>query len=273
MTERQHGDTETRLMGFEARLQDGFAWANEHGREIMIGIAAFLLVGGALAGLSEWRSHSAEVAESELARIEARYTQAMGATSGEMFIPEPANAEQARKAREAALAELDAFIAEHGSSDSALIAGIRAAELQVDLGQLADADKRLAALDPEFAADDPRRAVALRLRGYVLDQSGDPLAAAEVYESAARVESYPPRVLAWIEAGDCFARANQPARAVAAYRQALASSPEVSEQEGVLIRIGVEQAKLDAVAAAAAPAAGPPAAAEPPSVPAPSSDK
>ena len=246
MTERQHGDTETRLMGFEARLQDGFAWANAHGREIVIGIAIFLVAGGVFAGVWEMRSRKSAAAEAELARIEARYSQAMGATSGELFVVEPANAEQATKAREAAAAELDAFIAAQGASDAARIAGLRAAEIEVDLGRLPAADKRLAALAESFAPDDPRRAVALRLRGYVLDQSGDPLAAAEVYETGARIASYPPRVLIWIEAGDCFARAGQPARAISAYRQALSASPEVAEQEGVLVRIGIEQAKLDA---------------------------
>jgi predicted negative regulator of RcsB-dependent stress response len=259
MTERQHGDTESRLMGFEARLQDGFEWANSHGREIVIGIAAFLVVGGVLAAVFEVRSRGVAAAEAQLAQIEARYTQGMGSTSGDMFVTEPANAEQATKAREAALAELEAFIAEQGSNDAARIAALRAAEIEVDLGRLPAADQRLAALDSSFAADDARRAVALRLRGYVLDQGGDPLAAAEVYETAARIEAYPPRVLVWIEAGDAFARAAQPARAVAAYRQALASSPEIAEQEGVLVRIGVEQAKLDAGVPAEAPAAAPPA--------------
>jgi tetratricopeptide (TPR) repeat protein len=104
-----------------------------------------------------------------------------------------------------------------------------------------------------FDMDDPRRAVALRLRGYVLEQNGNPLAAAEVYETGARIETYPARVLIWIEAGDCFARAAQPARAIAAYRQALVASPEISEQEGILARIGIEQAKLDASLPPAAP--------------------
>ena len=45
MTPRQHGDTETRLAGFEARLQDAFAWANDHGREIMVGLGLAILVG------------------------------------------------------------------------------------------------------------------------------------------------------------------------------------------------------------------------------------
>jgi predicted negative regulator of RcsB-dependent stress response len=258
MAERQHGETETRLAGFEARIQDGFAWANAHGREIVIGIVAFLIVGGVGAGIWEWQTRRRGAAETELARIEARFTHAMGATTGEQFISEPANAEQAVKAREATLAELDAFIAAQGASGAARIASLRAAEIEVDLGRLEVADKRLEALAAAFDEADARRAVALRLRGYVLDQGGNSLAAAEVYEAGARIQAYPPRVLLWIAAGDCFARAAQPGRAIAAYRQALAASPEVADQEGIVARIGVEQARLDTA---------------PPSAPIPASDK
>jgi len=246
MTERQHGDTESRLAGFEARLQDGFDWANAHGREIVIAIAAFLLVGGAAAGIWEWRTRDAAEGEAELARIEARFTQGMGSATGELFIAEPANAEQAKKARETALAELDAFIAAQGSSDAAKVAGLRAAEIQLDLGPLDAASKRVEALTAMFDPEDARLAVALRLQGYILEQMGNPLGAAEVYEAGAHIVAYPPRALLWIAAGDCLARANAPARAINAYRQALSSSPEVAEQEGIILRIGILQAGLDA---------------------------
>jgi hypothetical protein len=63
----------------------------------------------------------------------------------------------------------------------------------------------------------------------------------------------------FVKAGDAFARAGQPARAIAAYREALSTSPEVAEQEGIVGRIGVQQALLDAAA--------------PPPAPAPASDK
>ena len=264
MTPRQHGDTETRLEGFEARLQDGFVWINAHGREIMIGIAAALVVGGLVAGVSEWRSRASDAAQTELAAIESRFTTAMGANPAEYFVPEPANAEQAAKARETAVTELDAFIGEHQESTLAAIAGIKAGELEVDLGKLDAADARLAQVAGSLGADDPKRAIALRLRAYTLDQRGQTLAAAEAYAEAAKVESYPPRGLIWIEAGDCFARAGASDRAIAAYREALASAPEVSEQAHVVQRIGIEQAKLDATAPAApAPAASPAAAAAP----------
>jgi predicted negative regulator of RcsB-dependent stress response len=252
MTPRQHGDTETRLAGFEARLQDGFAWANDHGREIMVAGGIVLLVAAIAAGIFEWRRQKAEAMETELARIEARFTSAMGANPGEYFVPEPANAEQATKAREAALVELDAFIAKSGAGELAAIAGVKAAEIEVDLGRLDAAEARLGKLAESLGASDPRRAIALRLRGYALDQKGDPMAAGEAYEAGAKIEAYPPRALLWISAGDAYARANAPERAIAAYREALATSPEISDQERVVQRIGVQQAKLDAAPPAAA---------------------
>jgi tetratricopeptide (TPR) repeat protein len=263
MTPRPHGDTDTRLGGFEARLQDGFAWANAHGREIIVAIAAFLLIGGVVAGVHEWRQGRQNDARTELARAEARYAVAMGASPGEQYVPEPANADQARTARETAVKEFDGLAAKFAGSDVAALAAIRAAELEIDLGQSDAAAARLDALTAALDADDPRRAVALRLRGYLHEAKGDALAAGETYEQAAKIESYPPRGLAWIAAGDAFARAGQPERAIAAYRQALATAPEVAEQEGIVARMGVQQARLDAAAAAAS---APPA-------PAPGSDK
>jgi predicted negative regulator of RcsB-dependent stress response len=253
MTPRQHGDTETRLAGFEARLQDGFDWANAHGREIVIGLATFLVVGGVAAGVFEWRRTRLAASEAELARIEARYTQAMGSTSGELFIAEPANAEQAKKAREATLVELDAFATAQGPTPAAQIARLRAAEIAVDLAQYEDAGKRLESLAADLDPNDARRAVALRLHGYVLDQTGNALGAAERYEMGAQIAAYPPRALLWILAGDTFARAGEAARAIAAYRQALSASPELAEQEGVISRIGITQAVLDSSPPSTAP--------------------
>jgi tetratricopeptide (TPR) repeat protein len=246
MNPRPHSDTQARLEGFEARLQDAFHWANEHAREIVMGALVLLLVGGIAAGIFEWRWRQIDSAETELARIDSEFANAMGAGPGEYFVPEPANAEQATQAREATLAELDAFIAKQGSSPLAAMAGIKAAELEVDLGKLDAADPRLAKIADSLGADDARRAIALRLRGYVLDQKGQTLSAAETYEAAAKVTGYPPRALAWIEAGDAYSRAKAPDRAIAAYREVLAGWPELAEQERIVQRIGLEQAALDA---------------------------
>jgi len=265
MTPRQHSDTDTRLEGFEARLQDAFAWANDHGREIMVGIAVLLVAGAVGAGVYEWRRQHQEAAQTELAAIDARFATAMGSSPTDVFIAEPANAEQAKKAREAGLAELDAFIAKYPNTALAALAGVRAAELEVDLGQLDAADARLAKIADSLDPADAHRAIALRLRGYVLDQKGQTLAAGEVYEAAAKIESYAARAAIWVSAGDCYARAGEPVRAIAAYREALEESPELGEQARLVDRIGVEQAKIDA--AAPPPALAPAAAAAPPAAP------
>jgi predicted negative regulator of RcsB-dependent stress response len=248
MNPRPHSDTQARLEGFEARLQDAFAWANDHAREIVVGAGVVLLVGAIAAGIFEWQRRQADAAETELAKIDSEFANAMGASPGEYFVPEPANAEQATKARETAVGELDAFIQKQGTTPLGALAGIKAAELEVDLGKLDAADQRLAKLADSLGPDDPRRAIALRLRGYTLDQRGQTLAAAETYEAAAKVTGYPPRALAWIEAGDAYSRAKAPDRAITAYREVLANWPELAEQERIVQRIGVEQAALDAAA-------------------------
>ena len=220
----------------------------------MVGIGVALLIGGLVSGVAEWRSRQNDAAQTELAAIESRFTTAMGANPGEYFVPEPANADQAAKAREAALVEIDAFVTAHSGSDLAAIAVIKAAELEVDLGKLDAADTRLAALAGSLGPENPKRAIALRLRGYTLDQRGQTLAAAETYADAAKVQTYPARGVLWIEAGDCFARAKAPNRAVAAYREALATAPELSEQLHVVQRIGIQQALIDSAPPPAAPA-------------------
>jgi predicted negative regulator of RcsB-dependent stress response len=246
MNPRPHSDTQTRLEGFEARLQDAFNWANEHAREIVLGAVVLLVVGGIASGIYEWQQRQAQAAETELAKIDADFASAMGSTPGEYFISEPANSEQATKARETSVGQLDEFIAKHPGTPVAALAGIKAAELEVDLGKLDAADPRLAKLADSLPADDARRAIALRLRAYTLDQRGQTLAAGETYEAAAKVTGYPPRALAWIEAGDAYSRAKAPDRAIAAYREVLAGWPELAEQERIVQRIGVEQAALDA---------------------------
>ena len=140
---------------------------------------------------------------------------------------------------------------------------MKAAELEVDLGQLDAADARLSKLTDSLDPNDAHRAIALRLRGYILDQKGQTLAAAETYEIAAKVECYAARAAVWVSAGDCYARVGEPVRAIAAYREALEESPELGEQAQLVQRIGVQQAKIDAAAPLPAPPAAPSPAPEP----------
>jgi predicted negative regulator of RcsB-dependent stress response len=185
----------------------------------MVGIGVALLIGALVAGVVS--GGAPERCGGDRARGSSRFTEAMGANPAEYYVPEPANAEQAAKAREAALVELDAFVAAHSGSVAASIAAIKAAELEVDLGKLDAADQRLAALAGSLGPDDPKRAIALRLRGYTLDQRGQTLAAAETYADAANGIQ---RGVVWIEAGDSAARAKAP-DAQSPHTEALAMAP------------------------------------------------
>lgn len=243
MTMRPHGDTEAPAGGFDATLESIFSWAQENLREIGLGLLAFLVVAGIGAGIYEYRERSELAAIDRLAQIEERFAQAMGADLGAAVAPEPANTEQARKAREQALAELDALSSEAKESAAGRVAAVRAAEMEIDLGQVEAARARLAVALEGLGSNDPLRAVALRLDGYALEKLGDPLAAAESYEQAAQVKAYAARGLLWVAAAESFLAANAPGRAIRAYQEAVASSPELAEQLRILDRItGLEGA-------------------------------
>ena len=164
-------------MGFEARLQDGFAWANAHGREIMVGIGVALLVGGAGGGRGfEWREPRSALRR----RPSSRGSRPLHAGDGRepaasTFVPEPANAEQAEEgARGGARRARRVHRRAHGSkrprgrSRRSTRRGDRGRPRPARRTPTSGSRRSAGSLGP----DDPRRAVALRLRGYVLDQSG-----------------------------------------------------------------------------------------------------
>ena len=233
----QHGDTETRLKGFDAVLEGLFERTREHGRALAIGLGIVLVMGTATALLYDSARGQEEEAASALAAIEVQFGANMGAPIGEPLPPEPANVEVARRAREAALEELELLIAEREGSRTARIAAIRAAEMEIDLGRLEAASERLEALSAELAADDPKRAIALRLAGYVLDERGEPLAAAQSYERGAEVRTYPGRPMLLVAAAEAYERAGEYQKAIAAYQQSLSVPAAGLAPAGVLRRI------------------------------------
>jgi tetratricopeptide (TPR) repeat protein len=229
MAIRQHGDTEAPPRGLDALLQDAQHWAFAHVRELAVAAGVLLLAAVVVAGVMEWRGRQQVAAEMALGGIEADFAQAMGASPNVALVPEPANAEQARAAREAALAQYEEFLREHSGTQAARVARLRAAELEVDLGRLEAADARLVAVIGELGDADPRKGIALRLRGYVLEELERPLEAAAAYAAAGALESHPARLLAWLVAARTYARAGQPAEALRAYREAQSLEPRLGE--------------------------------------------
>jgi tetratricopeptide (TPR) repeat protein len=247
---RHHADTESRPAGLDGRIQDALEWIGEHRREFLIALGALVAV-LVLAAIYWEMSRSWEVeASAELAAIEAAFVAEMGAEPGAALVAEPANPEQATRAREAAITRFEAFAQAQKGSDLAHHASLRAAELEVDLGRLDAADARLAALIEDLAGSDPRKAIALRLRGYALEELGRAEEAAALYEAGAALESYPPRALLWLAAARTRMRLGANQAALRAFDQAIAVEPELATDPTVLR----ERRSLEALIAQPAPA-------------------
>jgi tetratricopeptide (TPR) repeat protein len=252
------GDSKSSLLErIEVRAQHAFEWIEGNRRLILLGLAGAIVVGLAGAGTYEWIDRRENASQEALAEVERSFAEEMAGDPRLADLPEPANADQARQAREKALAGFEAVRVEHSGSRAADFAWLRAAEMEVDLGQIDAATRRLAELDRHLDRSDPLRAIALRLAAYARDLKGEYLEAGAAYEEAAQVESYPDTSMLWLAAAQSFERAGAADRAVLAYQEVLTRDPELGEREGVLARVEfLEQASYRTGGAGAAEALG-----------------
>ena len=232
-TTRHHSDTETRASGLDGRLQDGLEWISGHRRESLIALGVLLAAVVLAAILWELSRVRRAEASAELAAIEAAFATEMGSDRSVALIAEPANPEQATRAREAALTKLDAFAQAHGGLDLADNAALRSAELEIDLGRLDAADARLAALITQLSDGNPRKSIALRLRGYVLEELDRAEEAAALYEAGGALESYLPRAMLWLAAARVHMRLGANENALRALDQAIAIEPELASDPAI----------------------------------------
>ncbi len=237
MTMRSRGDTEARASGFDATLEAGFNWVLERLRWVLTLLGVVLVVGVGVAISHDRRTQGENDAQLALRQVEAGFALAMGSPADEIWVAEPSNPEQAQRGREEALARFEAVSLEHPGTRAALLANLRAAEMEVELERWPDAETRLSELVSELEEPDLLRAVALRLLGYSQEQRGRFTEAGESYEQAARGGLYPAAGSVWLQAGASFARAGAIERAVGAYQKVLSTDPELAEQSGVVERL------------------------------------
>ena len=237
MTIRRRDDTEARAGGFDAKLEEAFDWLGENIRFVLAGLGVVLLAGALTAGIYEFRSRREGKAQFALAQVEVGFSRAMGSASQDFLISEPANAEQALKGRQEALGRFEAVVLEFRDTRAAVVASVRAAEMEVGLERWPDAEQRLTRLSEKLDADDALKAVALRLLGYAQEQQGRFLEAGESYAAAAQIKGYPARGTLLIAAGASFARGGTNDRALIAFQEALSADPELAEQHGIVERL------------------------------------
>lgn len=237
MTASQGKPKDSPLERFEARAQHVFDWIGSHPRQVLGGIGGAVLAGLVVTLAYEWIDRSENAAQEALAKVERRFTVELGGDPRLAILPEPANPDQARRAREEALAGFEAVAQAHSSSRAADFAQLRAAEMEVDLGQLDAAEARLGELDQQLGGSDPLRAIALRLTAYTRQLEGQHVEAGAAYQEGAEIDAYPDSSSLWLAAAQSFERGGATDRAMLAYQEVLASDPELGEREGVLGRI------------------------------------
>lgn len=233
-------------------MQRGFEWVIDNSRTVVAVLVGALVIGGGVAGVYEWIQARRAAAFDALASVERTLEKALAAS--QVPATETANPEIAQKARDAApelekkaredaIAGFDAVIADHSGSVAAFAAALRAARLEIALGRLDAADKRLEEL-AKRAGDDVARAAALRLRGYVLEETDRAEQAAELYAQVGGIESYPGRIQSYVQAAETYERIGKIPAAIEALEKLSVIAPEYAEQADILSQLETLRARL-----------------------------
>jgi tetratricopeptide (TPR) repeat protein len=231
---------------FDELLQHALGWVLDNSRMVVAGLVGALLIGALAAGTYEWLQWRSEAAFDELAKVQITFDKAMpqdlGAT--ETANPEIAakNLEIAKAAREAALTGFDEVSKRHSGTLAGTAAGLSAARIEIVLGKLPEADQRLAQL-AETADDDVSRATVLRLRAYVLEETGHEDQAADLYAQVGAIEAYPGRIQAYVQAAETYQRLGKVAPAIQAFEALTLVAPEYAERADILPQLEALRAR------------------------------
>jgi len=189
-------------------------WVAHNPIPVLVIVGSLLAVAAGLGGLRAWRADREATASAEVATILAEYLTAMGAKSGMMEVPEPANAEAAAATRREFATRFNEAADRRAGSAAAVTARLQAGDL---LDALGDREAALAAWRAASEAAPPGsnlEALARTQLAAGLEAAGDPAAAAEQYLTAGRIADFPGRVLALGDSARCFADAGQTERAL-----------------------------------------------------------
>jgi hypothetical protein len=203
----------------DSAFERGANWVGQRPLVAVGAIGVLLLAAAVAGGVSSWQTRDAHAAEAEIAGVYDAYLAAMGASPGARDVPEPANPEVGRRAREEFAAKLLAAAKRHDDSAAAALGRLQAADL-LDL----NGDSAGAFAARELAARSAPRssgvaAIALGRYAVALEDNGDLAGAAEAFAAAAEIDS-PGRVLALGDAARCFAQLGNKQRALKLFAEA-----------------------------------------------------
>jgi tetratricopeptide (TPR) repeat protein len=186
---------------------------------------AILVVAGIWAFARSTTEASLESASAALGAVQAEYRVAMGATADDFVVAEPANPEIARRVREEYLDRFGEVADAHAGTAGGAVAGLERGILQDALGSPEEALSTWQAAAAALGADSPLSAF-LELRIAALHEAaGRWSEAAQAFERAASIESFPLRHTARAEAARCHAAAGDVDKALAAFEQVKRDDP------------------------------------------------
>jgi predicted negative regulator of RcsB-dependent stress response len=219
------GATSHTLGELQSRSDQAATWISDNPLLILAAMGAVLVLAAVWGLVSSAQQTAATDASIALAGVEREYRSAMGARQGQVDIPEPANPEAARSAREQAIQGYAGVISNHSGSVSAAVAALHRAGLQHDIGLDDDALGTLTAAVAE--ADSSLQALLLSRIAGLHEAAGRFGEAADAHEQAAAIPSYPLRHSELGEAARCRALAGDADAAVALLQRLEAEAPNL----------------------------------------------
>lgn len=213
------------LRGLEESGDRIAEWASENAALILGAIAAILVIAAGIGLYAQAGANSRDAAADDLAIATSQYRQAMGADPIGGVIPEPANPELAEKTRNEFVERFSNVATEHARTSAGALAWLEAGHLQTELGQLEAAAVSFARARDEAKGTPIAALGSIRLAN-LAEERGDPATAAQSYEAAAAVATYPLRAGALADAARCWVNAGQAERALAAFQRLESEFPD-----------------------------------------------
>jgi hypothetical protein len=206
--EQPHGIEE-----IESIAERGAQWIRDH---LPLSIAALLIVLGAAAALGALAAHqtrAAEAASDAFDQVTAEFMQAMGANPSAFTVPELANSEQEAVIRSEFAEQFGAVAEEHSGTVGAALARLEQGSLTAATGENGAAIEIWQAAADDLGGNPNFQAMFEQRIGKAYEEDARWLEAAESYERAGSVESYPLRHWALAEAARCLQQAGEIERA------------------------------------------------------------
>jgi len=200
-------------------------WISENPFPILATVLAITVAAGGYALITSNQESALEAATAALGSAQSDYRKAMGASPGDTEVIEPANPETARTVREEYVSRFAEIVEHHPGTAAAALAALEMGNLEEELGRSDEALATWLAASEQVGPQDALGAL-IALRVAAAHEAGERwVDAAEAFERAASVESYPLRDHARAEAARCFAQAGETERALSAFALAQADDP------------------------------------------------